>query len=124
MSRIRSTPKPWTAREDKKLRALYPTMPNLGIGEHFGRTDKSVASRAKVLRLDKGTRKRFTEKDDAIIRKLYRRHTTVSIAKILNRRAMFRRTKDCGDQAGPLAGAGCSRRNSRKAKSPGRRWLD
>lgn len=44
----------WPAPDLERLRELYPTTPNLELARQFGRSVKSVTSKASTLRLRKG----------------------------------------------------------------------
>lgn len=59
---------PWTAREDSRLRKLYPAASKQELDASFSRSPKAIRSRARVLRLHKaighGGRYPFSKRDD------------------------------------------------------------
>ncbi|MGB2633890.1 MAG: HNH endonuclease signature motif containing protein [Candidatus Acidiferrum sp.] len=46
-----SKPKAWSSNEEAYLREFYPSVPVRDLAERMGRTDKSIKSRAKKLKL-------------------------------------------------------------------------
>lgn len=78
----------WTKAEEKKLRALYPTRRNRGIGELFGRTDTAVKSRASLLGLIKNNKIPLTKKQLDVIRKMHPNHSAETVAKKIGRTAI------------------------------------
>lgn len=80
-----SRPSTWSKEEHKQLRALYPTVHTPQLAQILGRSVKAVASRAKVLGIQKavahGGHRPWTAAHEKLLRSLYPDHSTAAIAK-------------------------------------------
>lgn len=86
------TQKPWTPAEERKLRSLYPSLRTAELVKVFGRTAKSLASRAKILRLRKrwdvpglGAKRPWSFAEDFHLQRFYPHVPTNVIAARLGR---------------------------------------
>lgn len=82
--------KPWTRRQEEKLRKEYPTCPDTRkLAKKFGRSYKAMATRAKLLNLKRTARNsnhgrsKATKADDRFMRKNYLRLACNAVAKKL-----------------------------------------
>jgi hypothetical protein len=82
-SRFSGPPKKWSSEEIDRLRQVYGTKPVEDVASLLGRTKKSVASKAKTLRL--GKRKFWTPEELDRVRELYPHLATSEVAKALGR---------------------------------------
>jgi len=77
----------WSDAEHGRLRELYPITDTRELAKVFGRTHKAVASRAKVLGIQKaeghGAKVVWTKQRDAILRKRYPDEFAPAVAKAL-----------------------------------------
>lgn len=71
MARTRSKPRAWSGKESQILRRLYAKLPLEKLARLLCRTVKSVTSRAKVMRLKRSNRKKWTAAENAELRRLY-----------------------------------------------------
>lgn len=85
MARTHQKGRPWTRREESKLRRLYAKKPLDELARTFRRTIKAIKSRAKVLRITRGKRRPWTHAEDAVLRNLYPRTMTTELSKRLRR---------------------------------------
>jgi hypothetical protein len=75
----------WSPAAEAKLRKLYATTPIARLALLLGRTKKAIRSRAKLLGVQRGTRRPWTRKETAILRARYRDEPTADIARDLRR---------------------------------------
>lgn len=75
----------WTRRDEHLLRSIYPWLSISEVAETFGRTEKAVRSRAKVLGVQKaighGGRWKWTKREERLLRKLYPNTKSEKLAK-------------------------------------------
>jgi hypothetical protein len=78
------TGKPWSVADENRLRDIYPVTSQKECARLMGRTPKSIASRAKLLKVRRiRNYKRWAAVDDARIRKEYPNTPTAELAKLL-----------------------------------------
>jgi len=76
--------RPWSPEEEARLRELYPKFPTRQLLVHFDRTLKAIASRAKVLAVQKAEqRKDWTAADKWMLRMFYPHISTPVLARRL-----------------------------------------
>lgn len=75
----------WSRAHEAVLRLLYPSFRTRQLAALFGRTYKAVKARAKVLKLQKGTRRPWTPADEATLRARYPGEPTQQLARALER---------------------------------------
>ena len=86
------TGKPWSAEDERALIALYPATRTEKLAQLFGRTRSAVASRAKMLKVQKnpnvigvGAKRKWGQKEDAQLRALYPNTPTKEIGEEMGR---------------------------------------
>lgn len=75
----------WSPAAEDKLRDLYATAPLPRLAFLLKRTEKAIKSRAKILGLTRGTRRPWTRKEDAELRRRFPKETAQAIADDLGR---------------------------------------
>lgn len=70
----------WSAASEQRLRELYATTPLDRLSFLLKRTPQAVRSRAKVLRITRGTRRPWTDAEDEQLRKRYAKELAETIA--------------------------------------------
>jgi hypothetical protein len=77
-------PKSWTERDENYVRRFYPIRPLSQLGKELRRTASSIKARASKLKLSKG-RRRYSPKEDRLLREQYPHISTKEISNLLNR---------------------------------------
>jgi hypothetical protein len=98
---------PWTAREDSRLRKLYPSASKEDLDASFRRSPKAIRSRARVLKLRKaigyGGRQHWSKRDDKLLRQTYPYLGTKEIAEVIgcSKLAAYQRAQVLGIRKSP-----------------------
>lgn len=97
-------PRSWSASDEAELRRLYPKLPVPEVARRLNRTQTAVRSRAKVLGVTRGRRRRYwTPEEDGLLRTRYAREFTKAIAADLGRptRSVYQRAAALGLRKDP-----------------------
>jgi hypothetical protein len=108
----------WSPAAETKLRELYASTPLSRLAFMLKRTEKAVRSRAKVLGIQRGSRRPWSRDEDQLLKRRYPNERTADIARCLGREltAVYQHAKNIGlrKSAEFLASPAAGRTNGRQ----------